>query len=141
MTSIFPLDIKCQFIAKNWSEIPFHEMDGAGKLSRASITNSLSGEFEGQGILEYLLSYPKTEGSDVPFIGYECIVGRIGTRVGSFAVKHDGAFSPTSGVKGKLEIIPDSGTGDFTGIRGHGTISAKAGEHGGEYSITLEKSS
>jgi hypothetical protein len=112
-------------------------MDGTGKLSRASITNKLSGGIEGEGTLEYLLSYPNLDGNDVPFIGYERVVGQIETFAGSFVLKHDGVFSPTSGVKGKLEIVPGSGTGDFVGIDGNGAITAKAGEHGGEYAITL----
>jgi len=137
MNSVFPLNIKCQFIAKNWAEVPFHEIVGAGKLSRASITNKLSGDVEGEGVLEYLLTYPNVEGGDVPFIGYERIIGRVGTREGSFTVRHDGAFSPTSGVTGKLEIVTGRGTGGFVGIGGTGSISSKAGEHGGEYSLTF----
>lgn len=131
------ISVTCQFIAKNWSEAPFHEMNGTGKLSRASITNKLSGGIEGNGTLEYLLAYPNIDGNDVPFVGYERVVGQIGTRAGSFVLKHDGVFSRTSGVNGKLEIIHGSGTGDFVGIGGNGTITAKAGEHGGAYAITL----
>jgi len=130
-----PLNIKCQFVVNNWTETPFHEMDGAGKLSRASITNKFSGDVEGEGALEYLLTYPNTEGGDVPFIGYERIVGRVGTREGSFTVRHDGALFPASGVTGKLEIVTGRGTGGFVGISGTGNISSKAGEHGGEYSL------
>ena len=138
MNTAFPLNIKCQFIAKNWAEVSFHEMVGTGKLSRASITNKLSGDVEGEGVLEYLLSYPNVEGGDVPFIGYERIVGRVGTREGSFTVRHDGVFSSTSGVTGQLEIVTDRGTGGFVGISGTGNISSKAGEHGGEYSFTFD---
>lgn len=129
--------VNCQFIATNWSEAPFHEMIGAGKLSRASIANKLSGGLEGDGTLEYQLVYPNIAGIDVPFIGFERVVGQIGTRTGSFVLKHDGVFSATSGVNGKLEVVHGSGTGDFVGIGGEGTITAKAGEHGGEYAIAL----
>ncbi len=137
MTTKSQLNVKCLFIAKNWSENPFSELSGAGKLSHASITNSLSGEIEGEGSLAYLLAYPNQEGNDVPFIGYERIVGRIGTQNGSFIVKHEGTFSPVAGVNGVLQIVSGSGSGDFAGIAGNGTITAKAGEHGGQYTLTL----
>lgn len=137
MTTKSQLSVKCLFIAKNWSENPFHELSGSGKLSHASITNALSGEVEGEGSLAYLLAYPHQEGNDVAFIGYERIVARIGTRNGSFVVKHEGVFSPASGVNGVLQIVPGSGAGDFAGVAGNGTITANTGEHGGQYTLTL----
>lgn len=133
-----PLTLRCQFRATNWTETPYHELAGAGKLSRASITNSLSGDLEGEGVLEYLLAYPAAPGGDVPFIGYERIVGRRGEREGAFTLRHDGAYSPASGVNGRLEVVPDSGLGGFAGVRGSGVIQARPGEHGGEYVLNLE---
>lgn len=133
-----PERIHCQFVAKNWTETPFHEMEHAGKLSRASIVNAISGELVADGVLEYLLAYPKTQGTEVPFIGYERITGTIGSLNGSFVIKHNGVFSPTTGVSGTIEIVNNSGTNDFSGVRGKGKIFAKAGEHGGEYFIEFE---
>jgi hypothetical protein len=134
-----PQTIKCQFIAKSWTESPFHEMESAGKLSRANIVNTISGELVAEGVLEYLLAYPNIQGVEVHFIGYERIIGTIGSLNGSFVIKHNGTFSPTAGVSGTIEIVSDSGTNDFSGIRGKGKITAKAGEHGGEYFLELER--
>jgi hypothetical protein len=133
-----PKKIVCQFIANSWSETPFHEIPEAGKLSRASIVNTLSGELTGLGTLEYLLVYPATPGADVQFSGYERIVATLGTLQGSFVIKHEGIFSPATGVSGNLHIVAGSGTGDFSGIRGQGEIIAKAGEHGGSYALNLD---
>lgn len=134
-----PKKIKCEFIAKSWDESPFHEMKNAGKLSRASIINTISGEMTAEGILEYLLAYPITNGVEIPFFGYERIIGTIGSLHGSFVIKHNGIFSPTLGVSGTLDIVIGSGTDDFSGIRGKGSISAKPGEHGGEYFLEIER--
>nr|WP_314901584.1 DUF3224 domain-containing protein [uncultured Deefgea sp.] len=131
-----PTQIQCNFIAQNWAETPFHEMEGAGKLSRASITNTLSGDFVGEGVLEYLLSYPNAAG-DVAFIGYERFVGAVGELKGTFTVEHHGLFSPTAGVSGTLTIVANSGTADFASIAGSGQITAIAGEHGGIYTLNL----
>ena len=137
MPAVVPSQITVQFVASSWAEVAFHELAGAGKLSRASITNRLSGALEGEGVLDYLLSYPVTEGAPVTFVGYERIVGRIGALQGSFVLRHDGVFSKIAGVTGRLDVVPGRGTGAFADIYGDGTISAKVGEHGGVYALTL----
>lgn len=137
MPTLFPSHITVAFAASSWTETVFHEQTGAGKLNRASITNRLSAELEGEGVLEYLLTYPVSEGEPVPFVGYERVVGRMGALQGSFVLRHDGVFSRTSGVTGQLDVMPGRGTGDFANLGGQGTISAKAGEHGGVYALAL----
>lgn len=133
-----PQKLVCQFVVKSWSETPFHEMPEAGKLSRASIVNTLSGALEGLGTLEYLFVYPITPTDDVLFSGYERIVGQIGALQGSFVIKHEGIYSAATGVNGSLTIVAGSGSDDFFGIRGQGNIIAKAGEHGGSYTLYIE---
>ncbi|STQ91639.1 DUF3224 domain-containing protein [Iodobacter fluviatilis] len=132
---MIPSKISIQFTASNWSEVAFHEHADAGKLSRASISNTLSGELTGEGVLEYLLSY--TNDRDVAFMGYERIMGKIAGYEGSFVLRHDGVFSSTEGVSGTLSIEAGSGTADFSGLTGNGKIQAKAGEHGGIYTLQL----
>ena len=83
----------------NW---PLTNATGAGKLSRASIVNTLQGDIEGEGVLEYLLSYPSEAGAAVEFIGYERLVGSVQGRVGSVVLEHRGTFSPVDGVRGTL---------------------------------------
>lgn len=125
-----------QFLANHWAEVPCHEMAGAGKLARASISNVHSGGIDAAGTLEYLLAYPASPDMDVAFMGYERIVGSIGARSGSFVVRHHGIYSARAGVQGTLEIVPGSGTGACAGITGSGVITAQPGEHGGEYHMT-----
>lgn len=135
MKSADSLEITLQFMATSWTETPFHELPGAGKLSRASVTNALSGGLQGEGVLQYLLAYPPVDGGAVAFVGYERISGQSGARCGSFVLRHEGVFSKADGVRGTLQIVPGSATGDFAGMGGAGTLSAKAGEHGGVYFI------
>lgn len=132
-----PSLLVCQFQARQWNELAFDERTGTGKLSRASIVNTLQGDFEGEGVLEYLLSYPSEAGAAVEFIGYERLVGNVQGRAGSMVVEHRGTFSPVDGVHGTLVVRPGSGTGAWVGLSGAGTIRAKAGEHGGEYRLQV----
>src|ERR1022692_1625850 len=76
---------------KNWDEKSFHELTGAGKLTRVSVTKTYQGDIEGEGTLEYLMAY----GLDnlVTFVGLERIVGRIRDRSGSFVIQISGVFT------------------------------------------------
>ncbi|OHX13550.1 hypothetical protein BI347_08495 [Chromobacterium sphagni] len=137
MAKHLPVTLACRFTASQWTEQLLQQTDGAGELKRASIVNALSGSLEGEGWLEYQLLYPQAAGGDVPFIGYERVVARWGERRGSLVLKHDGIYSPEHGVSGTLTVVLGSGSGDFAGLAGDGRIVARAGEHGGEYLLTL----
>lgn len=135
----FPSNIKCQFIAKQKSETSLNKMEGTGRLNHVSIKNTISGDIEAEGILDYLIAYPVLSDGAVPFIGYEYVVGRIGSIEGGFVVKLDGVFSsPYNEVHGKIEILSGSGTGGFTGISGSGVLTAHASKYGGKYSLIIE---
>ena len=123
---------KATFDIKSWDEKPYNEMEGAPKLTRASITKWYQGDVEGEGKLEYLMMY-RTAGS-ANFMGLERITGSIGGRSGSFVLQHIGTFE--DGVaKVKLSVIPGSGTGDLRGMTGEGGFSVG---HQPPYALTLD---
>src|SRR5205809_3547948 len=66
---------------KTWDGKPANEVSGA-KLTRASVTNSFHGDIEGEGTLEYLMTY-RDDGS-ASYVGLERVVGSVGGRSGSF---------------------------------------------------------
>ncbi|KUM03747.1 DUF3224 domain-containing protein [Chromobacterium subtsugae] len=138
MSQHLAVSLSCRFDVGSWSEQLLQQTEGAGELKRASIVNALSGSLEGQGWLEYQLLYPADEGGEVSFIGYERVVARWGERQGSLVLRHDGVYSAAAGVSGSLRVMPGSGSGDFAGLSGDGRIVARAGEHGGEYLLTLQ---
>lgn len=104
---------------KVWEERPFAESADAPKLTRANGADLYHGEIEAEGTFEYLMMY----GADgvTPFIGMTRIDGRLGDRQGSFVVRGDGVHQ-NGGVRSALTIIPGSGTGELSGIRGEGTL-------------------
>lgn len=112
------------FEGKTWDEAPYSEVDGGAKLARASVTNVFSGGVEGEGTLEYLLVYgPDGSGG---FVGFEQVVGSIGGRSGSFALRHEGTFEGST-VKATWSVVPGSGAGELAGLRGEGGFVS---EHG-----------
>lgn len=105
----------------SWNEEPYSEVEGELKLTRAEITNTITGAIEGASTLTYLLTY-LSDGS-ASFTGQERVIGRIGDRQGSFVLQHQGEFRAGTAT-GTLTIISGSGTADLAGISGTGSYTA-----------------
>ena len=123
---------KATFGIISWDEKTYNEIEGAPKLTRASVTKSYQGDIEGEGKVEYLMMY-RTAGS-ASFMGLERVTGSVGGRSGSFVLQHTGTFE--DGVaKVTLSVVPGSGTGDLRGIKGEGGFSVG---HQPPYAMTLD---
>lgn len=120
------------FEFKSWDETPYSEVDGEAKLTRASVTNSFTGDFEGEGAVEYLMAYAND--SNASFVGLERLRGRLGGRMGSFVLQHSGTFEGGL-AKSTWYVVPGTGTGELSGLRGHGGYNA---HHGQPTAFTLD---
>lgn len=109
------------FLISSWNETPFSEIEGAGKLSRASVSKSYTGDIAGEGVLEYLMTY--TPNGSAEFFGLERVRGKIGNRSGSFVIEHKGKFE-NGEMTQTSQILADSGTDELEGIRGSCTLTA-----------------
>ena len=121
-----------KFKIENWEEETYGEIDGGGKLTRASVRQAFSGGIEGNGEVEWLLCYRPDNTAD--FVGLQSVDGSLGDRSGSFVLQVNGTFD--GGVaKGDWSVVPGSGTGALGGLRGRGGFSAPPGS---EAAVTLE---
>ena len=91
------------FEVKTWDEKPYEEIDGGAKLTRASVTQSFHGDIEGEGAVEYLMMYP--DESSARFVGLQRVVGRIGSRSGSFVLQLGGTFEEGT-AKATWSVVP-----------------------------------
>ena len=123
---------KARFALKTWDEKPYSEAPGCPKLTRASVAKTFTGDVEGEGSVEYLMMY-RDDGS-ASFVGLERVVGRIGSRAGSFVLERTGVFEDGQ-VKETYTIVAGSGTGELQGLRGGGRSEVG---HGLEHPFTLE---
>ena len=117
---------------KGWDESPIEEMPGGAKISRVIVKKTFKGDIEGEGRLEYLMTY--AEDGSAGFVGMELITGRIGDRSGSFVLQHTGTFKEGT-VTGKHTVVIGSGTGELKGLRGSGEFSYG---HQQSYPMTLD---
>lgn len=115
-----------------WDGIPASDISGE-KLTRAQVSYGYQGDIEGTGTLQYLMTYrPDGTGN---YVGLERIEGAVGGRSGSFVLQHAGTFS-AQGVKGKVFVVPGSGTGELRNLHGEGGLDLSG--HQGQYPISLD---
>jgi hypothetical protein len=122
---------KARFVIKTWEEKPFSEGPDLPKLTRASVAKTFTGNIEGEGQVEYLMIY-RGDGS-ATFVGLERIVGRIGSKTGTFVLQRTGVFE-NGQAKESYSVIPGSATGDLVGLKGDGNSAVG---HGMEHPFEL----
>lgn len=123
---------KGRFAIKTWDEKPFSEGDNLPKLTRASVAKTFTGDIEGEGQVEYLMMY-RGDGS-ATFVGFERIVGRIGSKTGTFVLQRIGTFE-NGEAKEAYSVVPGSATGELLGLKGGGNSAVG---HGMEHPFELD---
>ena len=101
----------------DWVEAPLAEVEGQAKQAGANSQAAFSGDLEGNGRTDWLLTYPV----DGPayFVGTQHFEGKLGDRAGSFVLQLRGTFDAT-GAHVLWDVVPGSGTGELAGLSGSG---------------------
>jgi hypothetical protein len=105
-------------------------------LGRMSSEKQFHGDLEGTS-KGFMLSSAATivKGSG-GYVAMERVTGTLKGRTGSFVLQHSGTM--TRGTPQlNITVVPDSGTGQLTGISGAFTIKIDAGKHSYEFEYTL----
>jgi hypothetical protein len=110
-----------QFEIKSWDEKTYKEMDGGRKLTHASVTQTFSGDIEGESSWESLMCY-RDDGT-ASFVGFQLVEGQIADRSGSFVLETVGNFDGQV-ARSTSFVVAGSGTGELQGLRGEGTNAA-----------------
>ena len=108
------------------AEPPFLEQDGL-TLNRSVVRKEFSGDVVGASEAQMIAAFTGTPGS-AAYVAIEHFTGSVGGKSGSFVLQHSGVMN-----KGDAEltvtIVPDSGTGQLTGISGTLAIDNDEGQH------------
>src|SRR3989337_3685092 len=78
------------FQVTGWHEQPYEDLEGSGKLTRASVTQTFSGDIEGDGAVTWLMAYTADDAAD--YVGIQRITGRLGDRDGTVVLTTTGSF-------------------------------------------------
>lgn len=111
------------------------EHAGGTTLGRYSLDKVFRGELEATGRGEMLTAGTAVAGS-AGYVAIERVEGTLGGRQGSFVLQHLGKMSKR-GQSLTITVVPDSGTGELTGLEGsmHIDIEGKAHFYRFEYSL------
>jgi hypothetical protein len=103
---------------------PFEQLPGGGKLTRASGEQAYTGDIEGRGQVQWLMSY-RGDGT-AHFVGIWHVTASIEGRKGSFIAESVGEFDGSAS-SGSLSILEGFADGELSGLRGTGTFKAPGG--------------
>ena len=109
------------FQITGWDESAYAENNDGSKQSLAKITQTYSGEVEGESQLQYLMAYQSK--ASAMFVGHEVLTLTAEGRKGSLVLQHKGTFE--DGVaKSTFDVIFGSGKDDFDGVTGNGKFES-----------------
>lgn len=107
----------------------------AANLGRMSIEKQFHGDLEGTSKGEMLAATTEIKGS-AGYVAMERVTGVLSGREGSFILQHSGTM--TRGTPQlSVTVVPDSGTGQLTGLAGKMAIKIENGKHFYEFEYTL----
>lgn len=112
------------------------DFPAAPSLGRMTINKQLHGGIEGVSTGQMLTAMSETKGS-AGDVAVEVVTGKVDGLSGSFSLIHLGLMD-----RGKptltVTVVPDSGTGELTGITGTFTVNIAAdGKHTYDFDYTL----
>ena len=105
-------------------------------LGRLTIDKQFHGDLEGTSKGEMLTAGSPTVKNSAGYVAVERVAGTLHGKKGTFALQHMGVMTRGEG-KLTISVVPDSGTGELTGLSGSMTIDIANGKHSYtfEYSI------
>lgn len=110
---------------RTYEPVAYEEPAEGPVLTRIHVEESFSGDIAGEGVAEFLQS-SGADGS-ASFVGIERVTAAIAGRQGTFLLQDSGTVEGQL-VSGTWFVVPGSGTGALTGLRGDGGFSANLGE-------------
>lgn len=104
-------------------------------IGRLTLDKKFSGDLEGTSRGQMLGFRSATDGS-AGYVAMEKVTAKLGGRSGSFVLQHTGTMTRNAPHL-SVTVVPDSGTGEFTGIAGTMTIIIAGGKHNYEFAYTI----
>lgn len=114
----------------------FAESSGGNSVNRMSIDKTFHGDLEATSQGEMLTVMTAIEGS-AGYVAIEQVNGVLAGKHGGFALQHFGVMH-----KGDdrllLEVVPNSGSGDLSGLQGTMDIRIEEGHHYYDFDFELK---
>jgi len=95
------------------------------KIVEVRVSETFSGDLSGEGTVRFLQTL--ADDGSASFVGVERFTGTLAGRRGSFVLQDQGTVA-NDVVSGTWFVVPNSGTGELTGLRGDGGFKAALGQ-------------
>src|ERR1700733_14051045 len=99
------IHVEGSFEVTAWSEEQVDGLEGAGKVTRATIGQRFTGGIEGDTIADMVMTYRDDGTAD--FVGYHRVQGHLGDKVGSFVLQAIGTYDGDQARTG-FAVVPGS---------------------------------
>ena len=106
-------------------------------VSAMSLTKTFHGDLDATSIGQMLAVRTPVDGS-AGYVAMERVTGNLAGHHGSFALQHSGTMNQGAASL-SVTVVPDSGTGDLTGLAGTMDIAVAGREHRYTLRYTLPK--
>jgi hypothetical protein len=114
------------------------DKNGDAALGRMTIDKQFHGDLEGTSKGQMLTGMTDVKGS-AGYVAIEKVSGTLKGRTGTFILQHNATMN--RGVPQlTITVVPDSGTGQLTGITGNFKVIIAEGKHSYEFEYTLPES-
>lgn len=107
----------------------------AATMGRMSIDKQFRGGLEGLSKGQMLTAMTGVKGS-AGYVAIERVSGTLDGRSGTFVLQHSGTMTRNA-PQLSITVVPDSGTGELTGLAGTMTIDVAGGKHSYGFDYTL----
>ncbi|MEP6801217.1 MAG: DUF3224 domain-containing protein [Acidobacteriota bacterium] len=115
------------------------EKGNAAAIGRLSIAKQFHGDLEASSSGQMLAASTATPGS-AGYVALEHVTGTLQGRSGTFVLQHSGTMT-RGAPQLSVTVVPDSGTGQLSGLAGKMTIQITEGKHFYEFEYTLPEPS
>lgn len=106
-----------------------------GGFGRLSLDKKFSGDLTGTSRGQMVAANTAVEGS-AAYVALERVSGTLHGRTGTFILQHNGTMS-RGAQEMRITVVPDSGTGELTGLAGTMKIIIEGGKHSYEFEYTI----
>jgi len=103
------------------------QADDTADVGRMTLDKTFHGDLEASSIGQMIAVRTPTEGS-AGYVAMERVTGTLGGKKGSFALQHFGTMNRGAPYL-RVEVVPDSGTEELTGMTGTLDIIIEKGAH------------
>ncbi|HEU4388479.1 MAG TPA: DUF3224 domain-containing protein [Blastocatellia bacterium] len=114
------------FKITSWDEKPCDEGWDGARVTRASVTQNISGDVEGEARLEYVMTY--CTGGSASYVVTIRVAGKLDGRSGGFVAEGRGNYADGTATC-DFTVVSGAGSGELTGLRGTGSFTAKHAEY------------